>query len=243
MACNSNVHRIGSAFLFREVKADPKADAIDKWSFPYFIKENFKEMINSFYTECGFEAHYKNHNIRNVRINVKILDLSPSAVKIPGQSGPRRIAIDTQEQWEWGRQKIVNGVGEVMVLICGMSSVENQKTKSTEVPELKKKRLSCYCSRRDKEYDRARQTQNHSDSNEVDTNLDKFKGRCQEKYPTCVVHSAAKIECGKCGKVITLSCPRSLRNFDRHMGTHNNVTTDSNQRSILSFASNRATSE
>ena len=135
-----------------------------------------------------------------------------------------------------------DGLGEVIVFICGMatSSVEERRIKPTEIPANKKKRLSSYYAKRDEEYDRARQVQG---SDNDDESLSNFKKRCTKKYPNCVVLSAAKIQCGKCDQVIIFSCPRSIRNFERHMDTHVHATVDPDQRSILSFVPNRNAGE
>ena len=56
--------------------------------------------------------------------------------------------------------------------------------------------------------------------------FEKFKATCVSKYPKCSVLNEAKIRCVICEKTITLSVPSGIRNFSRHMITHQNLIND-----------------
>ena len=103
-------------------------------SFQFSEKENLSDMMDYLYKECGLENHYKNHNIRTVCIHLKILDLSSTAVKLPGQKVGRRVCIDTEDQWKWARTRLAGGIGELLVFIYAMGHmdrVEEKKARGT----------------------------------------------------------------------------------------------------------------
>ena len=138
--------RYGTAFLFSSVELTPGTEPLEKWSFQFFEKDTLREQLDYFYSKCGFENHYKNHKIKQVRLTVKVLDRSPGALKASQGSG-RRISIDTEEQWTMVKDKLRLGCAEVILYIQDMDTKVphvSEVSRKAEEPGKMKKRSDSY---------------------------------------------------------------------------------------------------
>ena len=227
----------GSAFLFLTPEAK---EPIEKWNFSHYLKTSRENQLDYFYKECGFNNHYMNHGLRYVRINVQIIDRSPTALLL--SKNGKRLSIDTEEQWQIAKTKIETGVGELLVYIYGScNGAHATKSNVGPVKMGKKKRdMNVFYEKRNRRYDEDRDgvISINDNDREVDNKLNDFIKKVEEKYPKAVVVNSSRIKCGLCGEIKTLSVPFGIRNFERHINSKHQTSTankDKKQRSIIGF--------
>ena len=147
--------RYGTSFLFKMINPPQGSEPIEKWTFEFQEKQSFNQMMDHFYKNCGFQNHYKNHGIKNVRLTIKVLDRSPSAM-ISSAVG-KRLSIDTEEQWVLATNKLALGCAEVLVYIFGTDQPDaTSPAEKVKKSSRRKRNFTDFYTKRNKLYDESR---------------------------------------------------------------------------------------